>query len=408
MKADTIKAGGIHYTPPALASFLAAVTVDHLPRARKNLAILGPACGDGALLLAIAEALPRELRRRAKLVGYEMEPSALDSASRRLKLAGVNEVVLNDRDFLVSDGVDSESGNGQLNHFEPRPNNPVERLDVVIANPPYVRTQVLGSVRAQELARRFALRGRVDLYQAFAKAMAAMLKSGGVLGLLISNRFLTVKSGASLRHLQQTEFDLRAIYDLGDTRLFSAAVLPVVVIGNKPSGTDGGRCVFDRVYEARPPESAGPQNHRFRSVLDAVRQRDVVGRIRTPAGTFRIERGFLSVTNHAEVWSLSTAKYDDWLDTVRARHAHVFDDVARVRFGIKTTADEVFIRDEWDDLPESRRPESELVKPLITHRDACRWTNPAPGHRKSVLYPYCGGCAKRVPIRLDKYPGARK
>ena len=63
--------------------------------------------------------------------------------------------------------------------------------------------------------------------------MANVLKPGGTLALLTSNRFLTVRSGATLRRLLHTEFDLEAIYDLGDTKLFSAAVLPVIVMARK-------------------------------------------------------------------------------------------------------------------------------------------------------------------------------
>ena len=112
----------------------------------------------------------------------------------------------------------------------------------MIANPPYVRTQVLGAAKSQGLARRFDLTGRVNLYHAFARAMANVLKPGGVFGLLTSNRFLTVASGASLRRFLRTEFSLKAIYDLGDTKLFSAAVLPVIVVGTKQRATSG-RCI---------------------------------------------------------------------------------------------------------------------------------------------------------------------
>ena len=109
----------------------------------------------------------------------------------------------------------------------------VEQYDVVIANPPYVRTQVMGAKKAQALAKQFGLTGRVDLYHAFAIGMTTVLKPGGVLGLLTSNRFLTIKSGASLREMFSSHFDIEAIYDLGDTKLFTAAVLPVIIVARK-------------------------------------------------------------------------------------------------------------------------------------------------------------------------------
>ena len=70
-----------------------------------------------------------------------------------------------------------------------------------------------------------------------------------MLGLLASNRFLTVKSGASLRELLRRKFALDALYDLGDTKLFTAAVLPVVVVAKKQRPETFSTCIFDRVYE---------------------------------------------------------------------------------------------------------------------------------------------------------------
>ena len=137
------------------------------------------------------------------------------------------------RDFLAIEGIDVGPRSGQLSLLDDIQTATLKKFDAVIANPPYVRTQVLGAAAAQELARRFGLTGRVDLYHAFVKAIANVLKPGGVLGLLTSNRFLTVKSGTALRRLLRNEFDLEAIYDLGDTKLFAAAVLPVIVIARK-------------------------------------------------------------------------------------------------------------------------------------------------------------------------------
>jgi len=81
--------------------------------------------------------------------------------------------------------------------------------------------------------------------------IASVLKPGGVLGLLTSNRFLTIKSGATLRQLLRATFDLQAIYDLGDTKLFSAAVLPVILVARKGRSERQDTCIFDRVYERR-------------------------------------------------------------------------------------------------------------------------------------------------------------
>ena len=366
--------------------------------------ILDPACGDGVLLFAFSQAVPSRLRKRVILCGYETDGNALRQAAMLLANAGVADVVLEHRDFLAIEGIDVSPRRGQLSLLDDSESATLRHFDAVIANPPYVRTQVLGAAAAQELAKRFGLTGRVDLYHAFTKAMANVLKPGGVLGLLTSNRFLTVKSGASLRRLLRTEFDLEAIYDLGDTKLFTAAVLPVIVLARKQRAGNAP-CVFDRIYEHRPNGETATPDHECAGVLDAFRDHEVKGLVRTERGTFKIERGVLEATNDDEAWSLSTSDYQEWLDCVGIQRRYSFDDVANVRVGIKTTADEVFIRDDWESLPKRLQPEPELLRPLITHRETERWIPTAP--KRKVLYTHTVENGRRVPIGLRDYPRAR-
>jgi adenine-specific DNA-methyltransferase len=74
-----------------------------------------------------------------------------------------------------------------------------DTYDLIIANPPYVRTQIMGAEQAQLLAKQFGLAGRVDLYYAFLLGMANVLDPKGVAGIIVSNRFMTTRSGASVR-----------------------------------------------------------------------------------------------------------------------------------------------------------------------------------------------------------------
>jgi adenine-specific DNA-methyltransferase len=398
------KANGVHYTPPELAGFLAEVTVQALGEREGPVQVLDPACGDGGLLIAFSKAVPASLRSRLVLTSYETDPAALAEAERALATVGVGEVVLRAQDFLSVEGVASEDEYSQRGLFDPE-ERVGQRFDAVIANPPYVRTQVLGAKKAQELAERFRLTGRVDLYQAFTQAMANVLKPGGVLGLLTSNRFLTVKSGASLRHLLRREFALEAIYDLGDTKLFAAAVLPVVVVAKKQRAETPPPCIFDRVYERRKDAPSDKPTCTYPSILEALHDRKCDGLVKTPKGLYSLERGVLSVAGE-EAWSLSTPTMDAWLQTVYASRECSFSDLAKVRVGIKTTADEVFLKDDWDRLPEDIRPEEELLRPLLTHFEANRWFADPQSRLKQVLYPHVVKDGKRLPIELDAYPRA--
>ncbi|MFC1587261.1 Eco57I restriction-modification methylase domain-containing protein [Planctomycetota bacterium] len=406
-----IKANGVHYTPPELATFLAEVTFLGLQRKRGPIKVLDPACGDGGLLLAFANTVPVRLRQELLLAGYEKDGKAAEYSKHILGNIDVGEVRIQTVDFLSLDGIDSDGKEKQQDLFDRSElNRPtVEQFDVVIANPPYVRTQVLGAEKARELASRFSLTGRVDLYQAFIKAMAAVLCPGGTLGLLTSNRFLFTQSGADIRRFFRTEFDLQAVYDLGDTKLFSAAVLPAIIVARKMAATAYPTCcTFERVYEHRFPKDKRGTGKEYSSVLEALRNKSK-GIIHTGAAVFSIEQGVLAATRDIKSpWFLSTPDNQNWLKTVESNRTASFEEVGKIRVGVKTTADAVFIRDDWEHLPLESQPEAELLHTLITHCDAARWKRERKqsGSRR-ILYPYCMKQGKREVIRLEAYPGAR-
>ncbi len=71
MAPDKRKQTGAHFTPKPLADLVAQRLVKQMPRLDGPIRILDPACGDGNLLVAVAEAMPTSVRRRCTLVGIE-------------------------------------------------------------------------------------------------------------------------------------------------------------------------------------------------------------------------------------------------------------------------------------------------------------------------------------------------
>lgn len=203
------KATGSHFTPPDLARLVAERVAALMCGLKGRIRVLDPACGDGNLLCAINDALPREVRRRVTLIGIENDKASFASLqARQPKFDGCRT------DLVRGDFLEFFADNDLFG-----PHEAIEPVDCIIANPPYVRTQVLGAKRAQQLAVRFGLSGRVDLYQAFLVAMARQLRPGGILGVITSNRFLTTRGGVATRRFLRTKFDLIEIVDLGDTKL---------------------------------------------------------------------------------------------------------------------------------------------------------------------------------------------
>ncbi|HRZ36514.1 MAG TPA: methyltransferase domain-containing protein [Candidatus Paceibacterota bacterium] len=401
------KANGIHYTPPLLAAYLAEQVMKGLIAGRTpigEIAVLDPACGEGELLKAIVDAAPHTWRARLRLTGFDMDENALARTRSLLEDSGVASVDLHAEDFLSH--VDRIEGASQMDFLRP----PVRReqilFDAAISNPPYVRTQILGSVSARELAARFDLTGRVDLYHAFVKAMTLLLREGGILGLLTSNRFLTVQSGYSMRDWLASQFRLRRLVDLGDTKLFDAAVLPAIVVAERTSSAGPQNCEFIRVYES--PQSGAPDGREELSILDVL-DGTYSGLVQAGGTRFRVETGKLRIAADSRTpWAMHSRGVDAWLAQVKANSACVFADVARICVGIKTTADSVFVRDDWESLPSSQRPEPELLRPLVTHHLATRWHLPENTVRaRQVLYPYVRNATERQPVDLADYPCAR-
>jgi adenine-specific DNA-methyltransferase len=261
---------------------------------------------------------------------------------------------------------------------------------------------VLGAERSRRLARAHGLSGRVDLFHAFVGAITGQLREDGVLALLCSNRFLSTQAGEAVRALLRRQYQLHSITDLGDTKLFRAAVLPAVVIARRRSSPSPGPCRFTRVYTADGPADGAPAAP---SAIQALRS-GRGGEVSIGGRRYAIERGVLDTGGRpAQPWTLSAEGSAAWLEVAQRHAAGSFEDVARVRVGIKTTCDGVFIRDDWASLPGDLRPEPELLHPLLTHHEAGRWRAAAPARR--VLYPHVDAGGRAVPVDLAGYPRAR-
>lgn len=383
MAADSYGSGkrnGRHFTPPDLAEFLAERAAHHLPPGRR-LRILDPACGDGELLLAASAALTARGHTIEEIIGCEIDPETADRARERIAPLG-GTVHIHAGDFLAATDHTDRYG-----HFE-----------LIITNPPYVRTQVLGATQSSALANRFGLSGRVDLTHPFVTLSAALLRPGGVLALLCSNRFLTTRAGGNVRRVLDTDFLPREIYDLGDTKLFRASVLPAVVIAVKGRAAVRPPARFTRVYESPGVAAARAEA----SILTAI-TRDAPHVVRVAGKSYTVEVGSLAGGEPGAPWSLLSGESATWLETVRAGTWRTFGEVAKTRVGIKTTADAVFVRDDWDTLPDP--PEPELLLPLLTHEDIEPWrVRPRP--RARVLYPYDLRAERRTLVDMGRFPRA--
>lgn len=404
--AENIKETGSHYTSNGLAGVLARRLLKEVPKQeqKNSFKVLDPACGDGELLLAMAkEGQDLEL----ELIGVDADAEALALANKRLANINYKNLSLLEEDYLELVTIKEEKN--LLNFDEETVIQ--ESVDMVIANPPYVRTQVLGAEKAKILAKKYNLTGRIDLYHAFLIAMTDQLKVGGLISVITSNRYLTTKDGASLRKFLDENYEIIEVIDLGDTKLFGAAVLPAIFVGRKKDPKDLSKINiksnFFKIYEENKEPKQDEKMNSFESMFELL-EVSKSGIYSVGEKIYKVEVGELRVTEDSkEPWVMASFEDNRWADKVKANSKYLIQDVAKVRVGVKTTADSVFISSEWDNMPSSVKPEEELLWPALSSEHASKWTRKESNSEMKILYTHHVVDGKRKAIDIEKFPLAK-
>lgn len=381
------KAGGATYTPKCLADFVSKqiCCAANVLRGSK-ITVLDPAMGDGELLISLLEHL-NMTNCSIEAHGFETDIKAINKAKNRIQVRFPNVSIHVTHGNFLESVIQMDKGS----LFE----SEATSYDLIIANPPYVRTQIMGAKQAQLLANQFKLTGRVDLYYAFLVGISYVLKPGGVAGIIVSNRFMTTKSGGPVRQALREHFKVKHVWDLGDTKLFDAAVLPAVMLVEKNDGYQRMSADFTSIYTCtdRPTQQA----------TDVIAALSCEGVVEIKDGRrFTVTNGKLDISAAANaVWRVATEANDHWLATVEANTWRRFGDVGKIRVGVKTCADKVFIRNDWDEMLPSERPE--LLRDLTTHHIARRF-RAADKKMRRILYPHEIANSQRMPVNLEAHP----
>ncbi|MBI3864485.1 MAG: N-6 DNA methylase [Planctomycetia bacterium] len=206
-----------------------------------------PACGSGAYLVGLLHELvglyellsssklvshrPRDqLKRRiieTSLCGVDVDPLAVHIARLRLWLSlAVDaktpcELPHLDRRIAVGDAL--------MGRFPAA--LPERGFDVVLANPPYVRQELIGRARKRRLQKCFAtaVDGKSDLYCYFLARGLELLHDGGVQVCISSGSWLDVAFGVKLQRYLLSHGRVVAVYDSLVERQFASAAINTVV-----------------------------------------------------------------------------------------------------------------------------------------------------------------------------------
>ena len=244
------EARGAWYTPREVAAQLAAeVTPQGIPR------VLDPACGAGALLVAVYRRLlqggsaPRA-ELATCLYGVDVDPEAVEITRVALLLVLLEEPVasLPALNLRCADAVGEERA-AWAAWFPEVFHRPRPGFDVVIGNPPYLSAGVMAARvpawRAACSARYAVATGSWDLYCLFIELAVGLTRDGGRHAFLVPNKLASAGYARATRVLLAQAGALRVLRDGSGTPVFRALVYVLLYVLEKGAApTAGGRQTF--------------------------------------------------------------------------------------------------------------------------------------------------------------------
>ena len=438
---------GVHYTPDEVVEYIVRLTLQpYLDRgdldAVRGLTIIDPACGSGLFLLKAFDVLCAFWRDRLgqlhtddvrhilenNLYGVDIDPSAVDAAKGHLALkaeeSGVRAVDLDQMiqcgdallrpaphvqlamPFASADSANSFDWKGRFASVFARGG-----FDCVVGNPPYVRIQHVQPPerRVTYAATYETARGRFDLAGLFIELANNLTRTGGRVGYIVSNKLLTTRGASELRDYILTRYTVVEIIDLTDTKLFEAAVLPMILIleNRRPEAQS---FTYASIQEIEAPRLGVVSVDRLLSPLDHSQlplRIDVEWKQRC----YRVEKFDAPLPKRRQpVWTFHYPLEHHLLEKLRKDAACTLDDLTRkISVGLKTTADDVFIKPLTAKFIEQSRLERGLLHPVLESHNIDRWKCIWSSDRDlHVLYPHEERGGKVVPVDLGPYPHARR
>ena len=108
---------------------------------------------------------------------------------------------------------------------------------MVVANPPYVRQELLSPIRPYLESAYRAYHGMADLYVYFYELGLRLLKPGGLLSYIVTNKWMKSGYAEPLRRFFQREAWMESVVDFGHAKqIFEEVdVFPSIIVARRPT-----------------------------------------------------------------------------------------------------------------------------------------------------------------------------
>lgn len=238
---------GSYYTPVHIVRYMVANTLNYFTESDnfERLRIIDPACGGGSFLLETWNALTEmglsETKAAGCLFGTDIDTTAVSlsvylmtvavwaKSERQLDLRVLKEDwekrlitgnSLTNREIFSQAAAAEEGAAG---------------FDVVIGNPPYVSNKlILPEEKKYYQTHYSSAKGQFDLSVPFIELGLRLLKTGGILSYITSNKFLAADYGKEIRRILLEHNRIYEIIDVSMLNLFAnTAAYPVIMTAGR-------------------------------------------------------------------------------------------------------------------------------------------------------------------------------
>jgi len=234
-------------------------------------------------------------------------------------------------------------------------------FDAVIGNPPYVRHESLGSLKAYLQGRYQVYHGVADLYAYFIEKGVSLLREGGQFSYIVSNKWMRANYGGPLRRWLKSRC-IEGIVDFGDLHVFTKATTYPCII---------------RIQKRPPAES-------FRAVqVKTLAFPDLASYVEEHSHEVRVA----SLDDSG--WSLEGKETMALLEKVKGRGIPLGEYVGgKIYRGVLTGLNQAFVIDGQtrEKLIAEDPKSAELIKPFLAGRDIKRY-QPATTEKYLILMP---------------------
>lgn len=368
-----------------------------------SIKVIDPACGSGAFLIAAYDYLKKELdeindriadlkgRTQELFDGDEMYDASLENEYLIKCLYGVDlnpesveisklslwlRTLTKDKPLTnLDDNIKSGNSITEFDFNEEFSEVFAKGgFDVVIGNPPYVRQERLKDIKTILEEKYSTYIGTADLYCYFYELGIRLLKTGGVLGYITSNKWLRINYGKNIRKMLN-EYYIIEIEDHGKVKMFvDAGVETNVIIVKK----------------------INRQNPQVKIVLTEENNKT----FETNQSNFS-EDGYLFLDNRL-------LKVKDKVDTIGKP---LGEWNVEINYGVKTGLNDAFIidKEKYNELVKKDRKNKEILVPLLRGQDIRRYEI---NYKDLYLINTHNGYKfndKKIPeIRIDDYPSIKE